>query len=87
MNALGIIKPAVEIITAIGVGAVVSNVVKFTTPLEMGLIQKISVRVGTVLLSSAISSAVYQHTIRPINDAFAALDKTKTEQKSPKEQS
>lgn len=87
MNALGIIKPAVEIITAISVGAVVSNVIKFTTPLEMGLIQKISVRVGGVLLSSAISSTVYQHAMRPINDAFAALDKSKNERITPKDKS
>lgn len=54
MNIIGIVKPAATLVASIGVGAVIGNVIKATTPTSVTLVQKVAVGVGSFVLVNVL---------------------------------
>lgn len=54
MKKLDLLKAGAEIVVSIGVGAIVGNAVVFTTPLTTKTVQKICIKVGSIVLSGMI---------------------------------
>lgn len=58
MDPLNIFKGAVSLVVATGVGTIVGNVIKATTPLDQKLINRISVGVGGYFLTTTVGDIV-----------------------------
>lgn len=63
MNIGKIVKPAVTFVASMGVGAVIGNVIKTTTPLDLNRLQKISVGVGGFVLCNVLGDLAANHLI------------------------
>ena len=73
MNALPIVKLVAEGIASIGVGHVVSNAIKATTPEDLTRYQRVAVGVGSVVIGGIASKAASNYasgTITEIVDFF-----------------
>jgi hypothetical protein len=51
---IGIIKKVVGFIVSLGVGSIITNAVKSTTPAQLGPIKKILIWVGSLVLGSMV---------------------------------
>lgn len=80
---MDIIKSAVTLIASVGVGAVVTNAVKATTPDNLNTINKISVLVGTAVAAHAISDVASKYTSEQIDEMakYAKIAKDKLSKK------
>lgn len=63
MNPRNILKTAIGFVSSAGAGAVVGNVVKATTPIDMNKYQKVMVAVGSVVVSSMVSSHASKYAV------------------------
>lgn len=64
------IKMVARVAITIGVGAIVGNAVKFTTPeVGMGILKKFCVGLGSVVLGGLASDASVQYAEKKIDDA------------------
>lgn len=61
MKKLDILKGVTSIVVSIGVGAIVSNVVKATTPEGVKLVTKVCLVVGGAALSGLVGDAVSKY--------------------------
>ena len=68
MKKLELIKTGVSIIVSVGVGAVVSNVIKTTTPDTTGTIKKVCIGIGSFVLSSMITDQATTYTETKIDE-------------------
>lgn len=77
MNILNIVKGGTELIVTIGVGAVVGNAIKATTPEEMKLVKKLSVGVGSVVLTSVAGDVASRYVNKQIDNAVLSFKEAK----------
>jgi hypothetical protein len=63
-----VFKTVVSLIASIGVGAVVQNAIKHTTPSDLGKLQTYTVAIGTYVLSSMICNASGKYIKAEIDD-------------------
>lgn len=75
MTKIEMIKAAGEIVVSIGVGTIVGNVIKSTTPVDMGPIKKACVSIGTIVLANLASDSTTDYLEKKIDDV---VDKVKT---------
>jgi len=72
-----ILKSAATLIASVGVGAVVTNAVKATTPDDMKMINKIFVMVGTTVVSHAVADLASKYTSGQIDEIDKAAKTAK----------
>lgn len=75
MNKLDILKGATEILTSIGVSAIVGNVIKLTKDPDAGKIKKIAIGFGGFVLSSMVSDKAVDYTNERIDSTAEKLSK------------
>jgi len=81
---LDIIKSVATLIISTGVGAIVTNAVKSTTPDDLKLYSKIFVVIGTVAASSAISDITADYSVKKIEEFKTDIDDARDAIKSRK---
>lgn len=59
---IGILKTGVGLAASLGVGSIVTNAIKATTPATINGVNKLMVKVGCVVVGSMIGDAVINHT-------------------------
>jgi hypothetical protein len=69
------VKTVGGIIVSVGVGAIVGNAVKATSPEQLGGIKKLCVGIGSFVLSSMIGDAAVKYTGEKIDSAVTELKK------------
>lgn len=74
MKKVEILKNAVGFAASLGVGVIVENAVKATTPVGIGKIGKILVLLGSVVLSSACGDLASKYTDSEIDNGVEALN-------------
>lgn len=75
MKKLEVIKTVGGIIVSVGVGAIVGNAVKYTTPSNIGTIKKVCIGVGSLVLTSMVGDKAVQYTEKKISDAAKSVKK------------
>ncbi len=61
MNPLALFKGAVSLATSVGIGAIVENAIKTTTPIGIGKTSKFFILVGSLVLTGMISTKVSKY--------------------------
>lgn len=74
MNPLSLIKSVSEIVVSIGVGAVVGNAIKASTPSTVTTLQKVMIGVGGFVLSGMVGDMATKYTSDSID---GTVDKIK----------
>jgi hypothetical protein len=62
------LKGALSLAVSTGVGAIVNNAVKHTTPDNVKTLKKICITIGTFALSGMVSDAVCEYTDKKIDE-------------------
>lgn len=81
MNKLEILKTAVGLVVSVGVGTVVGNAIKATTPLNQNLLNRSLVKVGAFFVGGVLSEAAFtsvEKTIDNVAEKVQSLDLTAT---------
>lgn len=86
MNALSIFKAVAELAVATGVSSIVSNASKAAVPENAHLLKKISIGVGTFVLSNMVADQAVKYTKDKIDKGLEELEKTKVVIAEAKEQ-
>lgn len=73
MKKIEMVKIAGGIIVSVGVGAIVGNAIKCTTPSHVGTIKKVCIGVGAFILTSMISDKAVQYTEVTISKAIKSI--------------
>jgi len=73
MDPLNIFKGAVSLVVATGVGTIVGNVIKATTPLDQKLINRISVGVGGYFLTTTVGDIVADRLNKQIDNTVTKI--------------
>lgn len=88
MNTLGILKVVAELAVSTGVGAIVSNASRAAVPENARLVKKVTIAIGTFILSNMVADQAVKYTnekiengIDEIKKAKASLDSVKNDQK------
>jgi hypothetical protein len=74
MTKFEMLKAAGEIVISVGVGAIVGNAVKATTPIGVGLIKKACIGISALVLANLASDSATKYTEEKIDNA---VDKIK----------
>lgn len=61
MNWLGIGKALLGGVVSIGIGNIVGNIVKSTTPANLNTFNKVSIQIGAFVLSGAVSARAIEY--------------------------
>jgi hypothetical protein len=77
MKKLDIVKGVTGIIVGLGVGLIVGNAIKATTPDDIGKIGKILIGVGSFALGGILSGMAASHTEHMIDDYAKNIEKIK----------
>lgn len=77
MNITKIVKPAVTLIASVGVGVVVSNVVKSSTPVDVNLLNKVLIGAGSFALTTVIADAATKSINAQIDEISSAVSTVK----------
>jgi hypothetical protein len=85
MNALSIFKTVAELAVATGVGSIVSNAAKLAVPDNAHLVKKISIGVGTFVLSNMVAEQAVKYTKDKIDKGIEEFEKTKVEMAEAKD--
>jgi hypothetical protein len=75
MNKIEMIKKIGIIVVSVGVGAIVSNTIKSTTPSSIGTIKKFCIGVGGFVLSSMISDKASRYAEQQIDHTVMEIKK------------
>lgn len=62
------VKQVVTIVVSVGVGAIVSNAIKHTSPPDMSTIKKLCVGAGGLVLGSMVSDKATEYTDQKIDE-------------------
>lgn len=62
------VKQVVTVVVSAGVGAIVGNAVRHTSPADMGLFKKACVGVGSLVLGSMLSDKASEYTDAKIDE-------------------
>lgn len=73
MNPLNLAKTAVEIIVSVGVGAIVGNTIKLSTPAGTHVLKRAAIGVGGFVLSSMISDKATKYTTDTIDETVEKI--------------
>lgn len=73
MNYLKLFKGATDLVVSIGAGAVVTNMVKATTPDDVKRLNQVAIKVGTVVISSMVGAAASSYATKTIDDTVESL--------------
>ena len=73
MTKLELVKAAGLIVVNIGVGAIVNNAVKATTPNNTGPVNKVCILIGGLVLTSMISKQTNKYAEEQIDSAVDAF--------------
>ena len=73
MNPLNLIKSVVEIVVSVGVGSIVGNAIKQTTPANAHIVKRISVGIGGFVLSSMVSHHATNYTSKTIDETVEKI--------------
>lgn len=85
MSKIEVFKGATKFVVSIGVGAIVTNAVSFTTPvLAIGMLKRAAIGLGSFVLSSMVSEKATDYTDEKIDEFVEELKKL-TEEDSQKE--
>lgn len=68
-------KNMVSIITTAGVGTVVENVIKKTTPEDISRIQKIGIKIGSLVIGAMVSEKVEEFTVSKFDELHNTITK------------
>lgn len=68
MDKKEIIKTVGGIVVSVGVGGIVGNIVKATTPASVGLIKKVCIGVGTVVLSNMATDKAVEYSTNKLDN-------------------
>lgn len=79
------LKSVVTLIASVGVGAVVTNAVKATTPPDLKVLNKLAVLVGTMAASHTVADAASSYFGNTIDEWAEAINKVKDELNSDQE--
>lgn len=63
------VKSGVGFVVSVGVGAIVGNLVKSTTPVDTSKIVKACIKVGSLVLSGAVGDIASKYTNEQIDEA------------------
>jgi len=66
-------KSTIGFISSVSVGHVVGNIIKATTPIDIGKFQRISVMIGSVVLTGMVSNMADKYTTEVIDGAVATV--------------
>lgn len=72
-----LLKAVATLIVSTGVGAVVTNAVKATTPADLKTFNKIVVMIGTVAVSHAVSDVAAKYTVTQMDEVATNLKQIK----------
>lgn len=78
MNILGIVKPVTTVIASLGVGAVIGNVIRTTTPVGIGPVSKVAVGVGTLVLTTVLGDLAAKSVHDTIDKSVESIDEIKS---------
>lgn len=78
-NKIQMLKTVGGTIVTIGVGCIVGNAIRYTTPATIGLFKKGCVVVGGFVLSSMIGDKAWAYTDDRIDDGIKGINKIITE--------
>ena len=82
MTKLEIVKGATKFVVSIGVGAIMTNAVAFTTPvLAVGVLKKAAIGVGSFVLSAMVSDKACEYTDEKIDEAVKELKELVVDEK------
>lgn len=76
MNPIALAKAAVKLAAGIGAGTIVGNVVKSTTPVNIGPIKKVLIAIGSYGLGSAagvIASNAISHDFDDVENTIRSI--------------
>lgn len=83
LTKLELFKGATKFVVSVGVGAIVSNAVAFTTPvLAVGVLKKAAIGVGSLVLSAMISDKATDYTDEKIDEIVEEAKKLSEEEKN-----
>lgn len=77
MDPLNLIKSAAGLITGLGVGTVVGNLIKTTTPDNVKIVNKILVGVGGFVIGGALSEIAANAVEKRIDEGVEAYKKVR----------
>lgn len=72
-----LIKAVATVIVSGGVGAVVTNAIKATTPEDMKIYTKVAVTIGTVVVARAIGDVTTTYTMKQIDELAGGFETVK----------
>jgi hypothetical protein len=75
MGKVEMVKTAVGVAVSLGVGAIVENAIKATTPKRIGMITKICTVIGAFVLSGIAGDKAVKYTDEKIDTAVSTLKK------------
>lgn len=76
MKKIDILKKVVTVIATVGVGAVVGNAVKATTPADLKIQQKIIVGIGAFVIGGMVSEQATKHTEQQFDEIVQNVKET-----------
>jgi hypothetical protein len=77
MTKLGIAKMIFKCVIASGVGTVVRNAIRSTTPISLSVMDKVLVSIGEFTLGSAAGAIVADHVMKEIQEGFSKVKEIK----------
>jgi hypothetical protein len=72
------VKQITGIVAGVGVGTVVSNVVRATTPPNAGMFTKVSAMIGSFTISGILSVPITKYTDLQVDKTIAFIAKLKS---------
>lgn len=80
MSKIEVVKGATKFVVSVGVGAIVTNAVAFTTPvLAVGVLKRAAIGVGSFVLSSMLSDKAGEYTDEKIDEVVEEIKKLSEE--------
>jgi len=78
-------KLVTEIVVSVGVGSIAANAIKIATPVSVGLIKKVCVAIGAIVLCNMASTHATNYAEQKIDTTIEQI-KAAFGEKSPKEE-
>lgn len=76
MNKIEAVKGATKFVVSVGVGAIITNAVTFTTPvLAIGVLKKAAIGVGSFVLSAMVSEKASDYADEKIDEFIDEIKK------------
>lgn len=75
MNPLSLVKTVVEITVSVGVGAVVGNAIKASTPAKTHVVKRVAIGVGAFVLSSMVGDMATKYATDTIDETAGKIKK------------